>query len=75
MMLLLSVSEFGEIPTFEDEDHTVPRNVGSDYPLTQCHIPEERNSQYTAAKTSQFFLASTRLLIMFVTSFRKYPPF
>ena len=74
MMLFLSVSEkFWEISIFEDKENTMPRNVGFDYPLTQRHIPEERNSQYTAAKTSQFFLASTRLLILFVTSFRKYP--
>jgi len=56
MMLFLSVSEeFWEISNFEDEDSTVRRNVRSDYSLTQRHIPEERNSQYTSAKTSQFF--------------------
>ena len=50
MMQLLSVSEeFWEISTFEEEDNTMPRNVGSDYPLTQRHISEERKSHYTAA--------------------------
>jgi uncharacterized protein (UPF0147 family) len=53
MMLFLSVSEeLWEISNFEHKDSTVPRNVRSDYPLMQRHIPEERNSQYKAAKTS-----------------------
>ena len=76
MMLLLIVSEeFWEISAFEEEDNTVPRNVGSDYPLTKRHIPEEWNSQYTAAKNFVILLSFHTTFNFVCYSLRNYPSF